>query len=112
MKKNIMAKFDIKNPHTVGGEAARAMLASMWNHDLRKGLGGYYMADEDLTKVRAILGDAAEESLQGAGFEQHPHYPRRYWTGARSPFGDDALIRYAPPFHLLRAITKVFAPAS
>jgi hypothetical protein len=106
-----MAKFNIENPHTVGGEGARALLASMWNHDLRKGLGGYYMAHEDLTKVRDILGDGADEALHGAGFEPHPNNPDRWWTGSRSHLGDEARIRFTPPFQLLRAIARICAAA-
>jgi hypothetical protein len=104
-----MGKFNIKTPHTVAGEGARAMLAAMWNHDIRQGLGGYYITGEDLTKVRTILGADAEEALKDAGFEQHPHHPRRYWTGPRAPSGDEARIQFHPPFSLFRAIAGMYS---
>lgn len=65
-----MTKFKLSNPpRTVAGEVERLLLAQMWNHDNRNGLGGYYLRREDVEKLRFLLGDDADLAMQGAGVQ-------------------------------------------
>lgn len=88
--------FDIEHPGTIAGEAARALLARMVNHDKRDGLGGYFVTRQDVERLRKLLGEDFDAAMSAAGFEPHPRFRHQYWTGPRSPAGDGAKIRYAP----------------
>ncbi|MEQ8896324.1 MAG: hypothetical protein RID23_04475 [Roseovarius sp.] len=104
-----MSKFNIQHPGTVRGEAARAMMARMWNHDTRDGVGGYHIKRDDMERLREVLGDNAEDALRDAGFTPHPRHKHQFWTGPRSPYGDGAKIRFEPPWELLRVVAAHFA---
>lgn len=107
-----MTKLKINHPGTVRGEAAREILALMGNHDRRYGYGGYYIKRDDMKRLREVLGDEAEQALADAGFMQHPRHKHQYWTGSRSPYGDEAKIPLRPPFDRLAAIKATMAGAA
>lgn len=104
-----MSKFNIRHPGTVRGEAARAMLARMWNHDTRDGLGGYYLTKTDMARLYKVLGDDTESALHDAGFSPRPGKKWQWWTGSRAPGGDPCRIRFEPPWELLRVAAAHFA---
>lgn len=105
-----MAKFALTNPPgTRAGEAERMFHATIWCHDKHKyGLGGYYLTKADMDRLRRILGPDTEPALRGAGFEPDPR-PRHagWWTGSRSPAGDECKIRMRLKWSLFRAIAAV-----
>ncbi|UWR04356.1 hypothetical protein K3740_06655 [Ruegeria conchae] len=100
--------LDIEHPGTAPGEIARALKARMFNHDIRAGLGGYYISRQDVKRLRDILGEDFDAAMSAAGFEPHPRHRHQYWTGPRSPAGDGAKIRFEPPWQLLKAVIGHF----
>lgn len=108
MEIQAMSRFNIEYAGTVRGEAARAMLARMVNHDGRDGLGGYYLTKADMERLRKVLGDNTDSALKDAGFRPRPGKRWQWWTGSRAPGGDDARIRFEPPWELLRVIVCQF----
>jgi len=102
-----MTKFTLSNqPKTVAGEVERLLLAQMWNHDNRNGLGGYYLRREDVEKLRFLLGDDADLAMQGAGFRPHDRHRHQMSTGARSPYGDEAKIHLKIKWDTVEAVAK------
>lgn len=103
-------KFKLTNPPgTVAGEAERMLLAHIWSHDhSHHGLGGYHLKREDIAQLRNILGDETETVLRGAGFEPHPRHRHQWWTGSRTPYGDEAQIRLRIKWDRLRAIVAMY----
>ena len=106
-KTNEMTKFKLYNPpKTVSGEVERLLLAQMWNHDNRNGLGGYYLRREDVEKFRSLLGDDADLAMQGAGFRPHDRHRHQMSTGSRSPYGDEAKIHLKIKWDTVEAVAN------
>lgn len=106
-----MAKFALKNsPGTLAGEAERMLHATMWWHDHHGcGIGGYYITKADMDRLQRILGLETEPALRGAGFEPDPR-PRHagWWTGSRSPAGDESKIRMRLKWDRFRSLVAVY----
>lgn len=105
-----MSHFNIDRPRTLSGEAARALMARMYNLDLEHDPDRpdfYRLESSDIEALFHLLGQVdAERAMRRAGFI--PMQPGFWVTRFRTEKGGDKVQRLFPPYDLLHAIARTY----